>query len=75
MRHNVHSKLMGWLALRRGRHLSRLFGETALEQACTDLADVIRTDILRNRVDPARKHFVGIHDQRRRAHRPRAPAA
>src|SRR6185503_9703359 len=61
MRHNVHSKLMCWLALRRGQHLSRLFGEPELEQSCADLANVIRTDILRNGMDPARKHFVGIY--------------
>ncbi|RKH47243.1 glycoside hydrolase family 15 protein [Corallococcus sp. AB050B] len=61
MRHNVHSKLMGWLALRRGQHLARLFGETALEQSSAALADVIRADILRNGVDPSRKHFVGAY--------------
>ncbi|WP_375754333.1 glycoside hydrolase family 15 protein [Corallococcus exercitus] len=60
MRHNVHSKLMGWLALRRGQHLARLFGETALEQSSAALADVIRADIPQNGVDPARKHFVGV---------------
>ena len=33
MRHNVHSKLMCWLALHRGQRLARLFGEPDFERA------------------------------------------
>ncbi|QRO01062.1 glycoside hydrolase family 15 protein [Archangium violaceum] len=61
MRHNVHSKLMCWLALHRGRHLARLFAEPDLLKACTREAELIRSDILRHGVDPSGKHFVGAY--------------
>jgi GH15 family glucan-1,4-alpha-glucosidase len=34
MRHNVHSKLMCWLALRRAQSLARLFAEPELAKSC-----------------------------------------
>ncbi|MFY0566038.1 glycoside hydrolase family 15 protein [Archangium lansingense] len=61
MRHNVHSKLMCWLAFQRGRHLARLFAEPELQEACANEAELIRNDILRNGVDPSGKHFVGFY--------------
>ncbi|XXF81178.1 glycoside hydrolase family 15 protein [Myxococcaceae bacterium GXIMD 01537] len=64
LRHNVHSKLMCWLALRRGQYLARLFAEPAFEHACCEQAELIREDILRHGVDPERRHFVGAYGQK-----------
>ncbi len=61
MRHNVHSKLMCWLAMQRGQHLARLFAEPALQEDCGRQAELIRGDILRQGVDPSGKHFVGAY--------------
>ncbi|MGZ3457420.1 MAG: glycoside hydrolase family 15 protein, partial [Archangium sp.] len=61
MRHNVHSKLMCWLALHRGQHLARLFAEPHMVDSCAAEAELIRNDILRHGVDPSGKHFVGFY--------------
>jgi GH15 family glucan-1,4-alpha-glucosidase len=65
MRHNVHSKLMCWLAFRRGNYLARLFAEPSLSEACRLEAELIRSDILKNGVDPTGSHFVSAygHDE------------
>ncbi|MCI0573838.1 MAG: glycoside hydrolase family 15 protein [Myxococcaceae bacterium] len=64
MRHNVHSKLMCWLALHRGQHLARLFAEPAFERTCTRHAQAIREDMLRHGVDPSGRHFVGAYGEK-----------
>jgi GH15 family glucan-1,4-alpha-glucosidase len=60
-RHNVHSKLMCWLALRRGEYLARLFAEPTLAQACGKEAALVRQEILRNGVDRERRHFIAAY--------------
>ena len=61
LRHNVHSKLMCWLALRRGQSLARRFAEPALAKACAMEAKLVRGDILRHGLDATGKHFVSAY--------------
>ena len=57
-RHNVHSRLMSWLALDRGAQLAAVFGETDHEKRWAKSAEDVRADIRANGLDPTRSHFV-----------------
>jgi GH15 family glucan-1,4-alpha-glucosidase len=61
VRHNVHSKLMSWLALQRGQPLALLFGEPALHDAWGHEAERIAQDLTRNGMDRDRRHFVSAY--------------
>lgn len=61
--HNVHSKLMNWLAMDRGAQLANVFGRTDLEQRWAKLAQDIHADICKNAMDATGRHFVGIYGQ------------
>ncbi len=57
-RHNVHSKLMSWLALDRGASLAALFGEHDAERGWREAAGRVRADVLAHGLDAKGEHFV-----------------
>lgn len=65
MRHNVHSKLMNWLAMDRGSHLAHTFGSADLAERWARCAGEIHTDICKNGMDPTRRHFVRVYGEDR----------
>lgn len=60
-RHNVHSKMMMWLALDRGAGIARAFGERATERAWAEHADRMRAEILERGLDPSGSYFVAAY--------------
>lgn len=60
-RHNVHSKVMSWLALQRGARLATLFGAGAAQRAWQAEADQVRADVLANGLDARGEHFVSAY--------------
>lgn len=62
VRHNVHSKLMSWLALQRGAALAPLFGEMGLQREWLRTADRLHEDICTNGLDRSKRHFVAAYD-------------
>lgn len=64
-RHNVHSKLMNWLAMDRGAGLAHAFGRKDLEARWRDLAATIHADICANAMDPTGRHFVAAYGDTR----------
>lgn len=65
MRHNVHSKLMNWLAMDRGSQLALAFGRRDLSEKWSACAAEIHADICTNGMDPSGKHFVSVYGERR----------
>ncbi|HJL16023.1 MAG TPA: glycoside hydrolase family 15 protein [Sandaracinaceae bacterium LLY-WYZ-13_1] len=61
MRHNLHSKLMCWLALDRGARMCQLFGDDALSQAWKRASLDVHDDILRQGLDAGGRHFVSAY--------------
>lgn len=61
VRHNVHSKLMCWLALHRGERLANLFGADAERERWVRTAEQVHADILSHGLDPSRRHFVSAY--------------
>ena len=61
VRHNVHSKVMSWLALRRGQQLAALFGETERQRAWSALSTTVRDEVLERGLDEAGGYFVGAY--------------
>jgi GH15 family glucan-1,4-alpha-glucosidase len=61
IRHNVHSKLMSWVALDRGLRLSPLFGGAPEEEAWISSAAELRGEILREGLDPSSRYFVSTY--------------
>jgi GH15 family glucan-1,4-alpha-glucosidase len=61
-RHNVHSKLMSWLALRRGAELAPLFGEQALRTRWNGVADQLHAELCTRGLDRTGKRFVAAYD-------------
>ncbi len=57
-RHNLHSKLMSWVALDRGARLAALFGGDAEASRWQREARAIRADIEKAGLDPSGSHFV-----------------
>ena len=61
-RHNVHSKLMSWLALRRGAELAPLFGDQSLQKRWQQVADELHAELCGRGLDRAGKRFVAAYD-------------
>jgi GH15 family glucan-1,4-alpha-glucosidase len=61
-RHNVHSKLMSWLALRRGAELAPLFGEQSARARWQQVADDLRAELCVRGLDRTGKRFVAAYD-------------
>lgn len=64
-RHNVHSKLMNWLAFDRGRHLAASFGRADLAARWKRCAEEVHSDICANGMDATRTHFVSVYGEER----------
>ena len=62
-RHNVHSKLMSWLALCRGSELAPLFGDEAMLRRWREVASQVHRDICKNGLDSSGRHFVASYGQ------------
>ena len=60
-RHNVHSKLMSWVALDRGLRLAPRFGGAAEEEAWMSAAAELQGEILRKGLDPTGRFFVSAY--------------
>lgn len=63
--HNVHSKLMNWLALDRGAHIAHAFGRRDLNQKWTRAAAEVHADICANAMDSSGAHFVSVYGEDR----------
>ena len=63
-RHNVHTKLMTWVALDRGAGLAAAFGDDALRSALRGEAGAIAAEIEQRGVDPVDGHFVAAYGER-----------
>jgi GH15 family glucan-1,4-alpha-glucosidase len=61
-RHNVHSKLMSWLALRRGAELAPLFGDRSLQTRWQATADELHAELCVRGLDESGKRFVAAYD-------------
>lgn len=61
-RHNVHSKLMSWVALDRGARLAPLFGDETRAESWRHTADTVRAEVCDRGYDAARGHFVAAYD-------------
>jgi len=61
-RHNVHSKLMSWLALRRGAELAPLFGDQHLQARWQQVADQLHAELCARGLDKTGKRFVAAYD-------------
>ena len=61
-RHNVHSKLMSWLALRRGAQLAPLFGDQHLQVRWQRAADELHAELCVRGLDPKGSRFVAAYD-------------
>ena len=61
-RHNVHSKLMSWLALRRGAELAPLFGDQPVQTRWQQVADELHAELCVRGLDSAGKRFVAAYD-------------
>jgi GH15 family glucan-1,4-alpha-glucosidase len=56
-RHNVHSKMMCWLAFDRGSRIAPRFGDRDAATRWTNMASLIHDDVLKNGVDPSGNYF------------------
>ncbi|HVJ90566.1 MAG TPA: glycoside hydrolase family 15 protein [Labilithrix sp.] len=65
VRHNVHSKLMNWLAMDRGAHLATSFGRADLADRWSACATEIHADICEKGMDAERQHFVSVYGEER----------
>ena len=61
-RHNVHSKLMSWLALRRGAELAPLFGDQVLRDRWGKVAHELQREICVRGLDRTGQRFVAAYD-------------
>ncbi|MCA9582793.1 MAG: glycoside hydrolase family 15 protein, partial [Myxococcales bacterium] len=61
MRHNVHSKLMSWLALDRGARLAPRFGDLSSAHLWASTAAQVREDMCEKGLDPSKNHFVASY--------------
>lgn len=61
-RHNVHSKLMIWLALDRGAGIARAFGSIDRHDRWVACADEIHADIMKRGLSADGSHFVSVYD-------------
>ena len=63
MRHNVHSKMMSWLALDRGSRLAVLFGDNESGARWKQEATVVLQDFCKNGLDASGRRFVGSYGE------------
>jgi len=61
-RHNVHSKLMSWLALQRGAELAPLFGELQLQRQWRQIGEELHADLCARGMDRTGSRFVAAYD-------------
>ena len=61
VQHNVHSKLMSWVALARGAQLAPLFGADDLRATWAASADEIHAEICAKGLDSRHAHFVAAY--------------
>ncbi|MDH5674979.1 MAG: glycoside hydrolase family 15 protein [Myxococcales bacterium] len=61
VRHHVHSKLMSWVALDRGRRLAARFGDDSRVSSWGVEAAILREELLSHGLDPKSRHFVGTY--------------
>jgi GH15 family glucan-1,4-alpha-glucosidase len=61
-RHNVHSKVMSWLALRRGGELAPLFGDQRSQTRWKQVADELHSELCVRGLDRTGKRFVAAYD-------------
>ena len=61
-RHNVHSKLMSWLALRRGAELAPLFGDQSSRARWQQVADELHDELCARGLDSTGKRFVAAYE-------------
>jgi GH15 family glucan-1,4-alpha-glucosidase len=61
-RHNVHSKLMSWLALRRGAELAPLFGHQTVQTRWQRAAAELHAELCTRGLDKTGKRFVAAYD-------------
>lgn len=61
-RHNVHSKLMNWLALRRGAELAPLFGSQELGARWQGIAHELHAELCSRGLDATGTRFVAAYD-------------
>ncbi|MAQ14820.1 MAG: glycoside hydrolase family 15 [Sandaracinus sp.] len=62
VRHNVHSKLMSWVALERGAELAHLFGDDALANEWRKQAVAVHEDVCARGFDAKAGTFVAAYD-------------
>ena len=62
VRHNVHSKLMSWVALQRGSELAHLFGDHAQANRWRTEAEAVHSDVCARGFDTDRDTFVAAYD-------------
>jgi alpha,alpha-trehalase len=62
MHHNVHSKMMLWVAFDRGARIAQLFGEEDLAVGWRNEAERIKSELLSRGMDPTGRHFVSHYD-------------
>lgn len=62
-RHNVHSKLMNWLAMDRGASLAHHFGRGDLEGRWRRTATAIHADLCAHAMHPNGEHFVAAYGE------------
>lgn len=65
VRHNVHSKLMNWLAADRGARLALGFGRLDLNARWTELARTIQADVALRGMDASGRHFTSVYGEDR----------
>lgn len=61
-RHNVHSKLLCWLAFERAARLAPRFGDVDKARGWTRCAELVHADIRRNGLDASGRHFCASYD-------------
>lgn len=61
-RHNVHSKVMCWLAFDRAARLAPRFGHHAIAKRWQRAAELVHADIRRNGVDDTGRYFKASYD-------------
>lgn len=61
-RHNVHSKLMSWVALDRGARIAPLFGDATKAEFWRHAANAVRAEVCDRGYDSSRGHFVAAYD-------------
>jgi GH15 family glucan-1,4-alpha-glucosidase len=65
VRHNLHSKLMNWLAMDRGAHLAAAFGRGDLQERWARCAAEIHAEICERAIDASGRHFVSVYGEER----------